>query len=368
MARFKVLYVIISLLFFATTLGGCTAPAPTTQSPTQTSLPTLTPSSAPAQPPTSSTTPTPAPTPTPSTPPTPTPEPTPTMPPKPALTTSASPIPTVTSTPTPSPTPSSLPASGPGWRVISAPAGGDKLQAQWIEVDAPGGYKLNAAVFYPSTQGPYPIVLILHGTAGFQARAAPLGDVFAKAGFLSIYGAWFKGNADKYNSTLVPIACPNGPPFSGANLDSTKYVKSLINVSRQLPGAIGRNVGLIGISRGATEALLVASTKEVQAVVSDSATYDPRTSFDTPPLAEVKNLSAPVLILHGTADETVPVQEARDYERALVQWKKPFEVHYYEGGLHGVTIYPGTRADAQKRSIDFFSMYFALANPSIEGR
>lgn len=114
-------------------------------------------------------------------------------------------------------------------------------------------------------------------------------------------------------------------------LDSTKYVKALIGAARQLPGADGSSVGLIGVSRGATEALLVASSKEVQAVVSDSATYNPPTTFDTAPLSEVKNLSAPVLMLHGTADRTVPVQVARDYERVLAQWGRVFEAHYYGG-------------------------------------
>ncbi len=115
-------------------------------------------------------------------------------------------------------------------------------------------------------------MLNLHGSAGFLAREAKLGQMFASAGFLTISGAWFKGNASPLEAqkTLIPIDCPNGPPFTGANLDSIKYVKALVNAAKTLPGADSRKVGLFGVSRGANAALLVASTDVVQAVVADS--------------------------------------------------------------------------------------------------
>ncbi len=273
-------------------------------------------------------------------------------------------------TPNTSPTQNLLPASGAGWRLIDVPKGGEILEgAQWIEVDAPLGYKLNAAVFYPSTQGPFPIVLVLHGTGGFQPDTAKLGQILAKAGFLTISGAWFKGNASnrEVDRTLIPIDCPNGPPFTGANIESTKYVKALINASRSLPGAMGQNVGLIGVSRGANEALLAASADGVRAIVADSGNYNTQLSFDTAPISLVKDLSVPVLILYGTADQIVPFQEAKDYETALRAQGKSFEIHGYEGGSHVVTVNIGTSVDALRRAATFFDKYLTSSASSRPG-
>ena len=298
---------------------------------------------------------------------------TPTEPPTPTETPATSSTPTLVPIPTSTPVPSPLPTTGPGWRVISTPAGGESLKVQWIEIDAPEGYKLNAAVFRPARDGPFPVVIVLHGSAGFVLRTVVLGEVFAKAGFLTVAGAWFSGSGSESPTSPTPIASPYGPPFSGANLDSIKYVKALVNAAKTLPGADSRNVGLFGISRGAIAALLVASTDGVQAVVADSASGRPPSKavaivVDTSPTDVVETLTAPVLILHGTADQIVRMEAIQIYERALLQWGKPYEAHYYEGAPHGVTVYSGTRADAQKRAVDFFTKHFAPAGPSVEGR
>lgn len=267
-----------------------------------------------------------------------------------------------TSTP---PTTSPLPTEGFGWREISTPAGGESLRVQWIEVDAPGGYKLNAAVFRPTGEGPFPVVLVLHGTAGFVLRTAVLGEVLAKAGFLTIAGAWFSGSGEGSAASPTPIASPDGPPFNGANLDSIKYVKALVNAAKVLPGADSGHIGLFGISRGAIAALLVASTDGVQAVVADSGSGEVAAiAIDTSPLDVVETLTVPILILHGTADQTVPVESIRKYERVLKQWGKTYEVYYYEGAGHAVTQQHETRVDARKRTVDFFTKHLTPASPS----
>jgi dienelactone hydrolase len=260
---------------------------------------------------------------------------------------------------------SPLPTTGPGWRVINTPAGGESLKVQWIEIDAPEGYKLNAAVFLPSGEGPFPVVIVLHGSAGFVMRTVVLGEVFAKAGFLTIAGAWFAGSGEKSPTSPTPIASPYGPPFSGANLDSIKYVKALVNAAKTLPRADSHNVGLFGISRGAIAALLVASTDGVQAVVADSGSGTVAAiNIDTSPMDVVETLAAPVLLLHSTVDQIVPVESIQMYESVLKQWRKTHEVYYYEGGGHAVTQQQETRADARKRAVDFFTKYLALASPS----
>ncbi len=79
--------------------------------------------------------------------------------------------------------------------------------------------------------------------------------------------------------------------------------------------------------------------------------------IDTSPTDVVETLTAPVLILHGTADEIVPVEAIQVYEHALLQWGKPYEAHYYDGAPHGVTVYTGTSVDALRRAATFFDKY-----------
>src|SRR5687767_12486797 len=51
--------------------------------------------------------------------------------------------------------------------VASAPPGTEALTVQWVHVAAPGVGVMLAAVARPSGAGPFPIVLLLHGSHGF---------------------------------------------------------------------------------------------------------------------------------------------------------------------------------------------------------
>ncbi len=229
---------------------------------------------------------------------------------------------------------------------------------QWIEVDAPEGHKLIAAVWRPTGVGPFPVVVVLHASAGFSTSTILLGRDFATAGFIAVAGAWFAGHDPNWFSTTI-IDSPNAPAFSGANFNSIKYADAIIKVARTLHGANGKMVGIIGQSRGAEASVLLASTGAgVQAVVADSAGYTNQSPIDASAISVVQNLSAPLLILHGTADQTANVQRARDYEQALRRLNKPYEVKYYEGSSHVVTIKSNPNyADAMGRAIAFFTKH-----------
>lgn len=235
---------------------------------------------------------------------------------------------------------------------------------EWMEVDAPKGRKMKAAVFRPQGSGPFPVVLVLHGTEGFRRAYVNLAEAFAGEGFLSMAGCWFAGSHMPGRRPPDPIACPQGPDFVGANLEAVKDVIVLVDAARKLPGARSDRVGLVGLSRGAVISLLVASASGgVQAVVAMSAHYirvRPRRDItDTLPITLVKDLQAPVLILHGTADELVDPSEPRAYEQALRSEGKTFESHYYQGGPHGLPFAPMMRDDVFRRSARFLKQHLA---------
>lgn len=236
-------------------------------------------------------------------------------------------------------------------------------RAQWLELEAPEGRKIRAAVAWPQGDGPFPLVVILHGTMGFRTHDLWLAEDFARAGLAAVAGCWFAGG----RAPRVPVAelidCAQGPAFKGASIAATKDVMALIDAVRKLARVRPDRVGLFGHSRGAAVALLVASTGgDVQAVVSSSAPIifrGARTQMDTPPITLVRNLQAPLLMLHGTGDRVVDVQEARQYQQALRELGKPIEAHYYEGAGHLLPFLPETKEDVRQRAIGFFKAHLS---------
>lgn len=224
-------------------------------------------------------------------------------------------------------------------------------------MDAPQGRKLLAAVWRPAGSGPFPVVVLLHASSGFSPGFVLWGRDFANAGFLAVAASWFAGQSPQWPAPLIDN--PEGPPFAGATFESIKYARAVVKAARTLPGANGSTVGLIGQSRGATASVILASTgAAVQGVVSDSGNYTHRGPIDSPPISVVQDLAAPLLMLHGTADQTVKVQEARDYEQALRRLNRPYEVKYYEGAAHVVTAAGSpNRADAMGLAISFFKKH-----------
>ncbi|PYX14431.1 MAG: hypothetical protein DMG87_20100 [Acidobacteria bacterium] len=65
----------------------------------------------------------------------------------------------------------------------------------------------------------------------------------------------------------------------------------------------------------------------------------------------------PVLILHGEADPTVPVQEAYHLQRVLEKKRIPYEMQIYPGAGHG---FEGpVWQDANARTLEFLKKHLA---------
>src|SRR5207248_679926 len=110
------------------------------------------------------------------------------------------------------------------------------------------------------------------------------------------------------------------------------------------------------ISSGGYAALWAASTGAgVQAVVADAPAHRP-TIAPAPAASSqdvVARLDAPVLILHGTADTEIPVEQSREYERAARALGKSITVVYFEGIGHMPGLLPASQIEARQRAIAF---------------
>jgi len=84
--------------------------------------------------------------------------------------------------------------------------------------------------------------------------------------------------------------------------------------------------------------------------------------WDRSPMKYVKNVKTPTMILHGQADTRVPLAQAQEFYRALVERKVPVEFIVYPRENHGFSE-PRHNLDRIRRYVGFFGKY--LNNPSL---
>ena len=82
--------------------------------------------------------------------------------------------------------------------VLSAavpPTGTEKLAVQWMKASAPGQGVMLFAVARPGGAGPFPAVLLLHGTHGFAQQYVKLAEDLARGGLLAVAACWCSGGS-----------------------------------------------------------------------------------------------------------------------------------------------------------------------------
>jgi len=77
------------------------------------------------------------------------------------------------------------------------------------------------------------------------------------------------------------------------------------------------------------------STIPAQAPVRALLGDDPAVSDQASPLHHVDEHAAPTLLLHGSADATVPITQSIAFQRRLQEWGVPAELFVAEGATHG---------------------------------
>jgi dienelactone hydrolase len=242
--------------------------------------------------------------------------------------------------------------------ATDAPAGTEALPVKWVSVAVPHLGVMRAGIARPSGTGPFPAVLVLHGTHGFARQYVEWANDLARGGFIAMAGCWFSGGGGAgVNEVTPPIPCPEIPPLKrDAYPEAVKYIDALVQTARALPGVRRDRIALVGHSRGGGEALQYLLAKgSVQAVVLHSTGHGYR------PANRAAEFNVPILLLHGTADGpaggggvNTQVALTRAFEAALRRNHKPVEAHYYEGGGHNTFFTNPTQHDDElKRMIEF---------------
>jgi dipeptidyl aminopeptidase/acylaminoacyl peptidase len=234
------------------------------------------------------------------------------------------------------------------------------------------GGNVEAYIVRPRGGGPFPLVILLHGHS-LVGRGAEQVLSVAEALANEICFAAFAISLPGYGSTTVP----------GGSIETTtrEVVKDGLSMARELSWIDGRHVRFYGVSRGATVAAAMLKDLEgVRGAVLYSGAYDLDALYrdtssvwvrqllnpngDTRPklvnvLGEASAWSAPTLILHGSQDTLIPVNQAlllRDRLKAI-------------GTPHRLVLYPNhghflPRASIREQTVSFLKETAPPACPS----
>jgi dienelactone hydrolase len=232
---------------------------------------------------------------------------------------------------------------------------------QWEKVVAPGLGVMPTAIARPPGAGPFPVVLLLHGTHGFAQQYVQLAHELAQAGLLAMAAGWFAGGAGAGSRFVTPIACPEAPTMPDAwSPEALRIVDTLVTAVGALPDARPDRLALFGHSRGGRAVLhYLLEGGEAHAAILHSAGY-PGEAAD-----RITRIRPPILLLHGTADspadggsDLTDVQRARDFEAIARGAGKAIEAVYYDGGRHNDLFEnPTQHADEVRRMAEFLTRH-----------
>jgi dipeptidyl aminopeptidase/acylaminoacyl peptidase len=235
------------------------------------------------------------------------------------------------------------------------------------------GLRVIGYLVRPRPAGASRIPVIIFNRGGFldmgKIEAFNLVDFtrLAEAGFV-VLASQYRGNDGGEGREQV----------GGSDLED---VTNLVEIAKTLPYADATNVFMYGVSRGGMMTFLaIKRNVPIRAAAVVGAVYDLTAFQSRAPkiiaeavklipdyrergIAVLQERSAmnwpeaihtPLLILHGTEDEEVPVTEALAFAAKFSLLHKPFELFVYYGDVHEVAV---NKLDRDARVIAWFKRF-----------
>ena len=132
----------------------------------------------------------------------------------------------------------------------------------------------------PRGTGPFPALVILHGTHGFAEEYVQLARDIGRNGVLGVALCWFGGRKGIGVRFITPIECPDAPPrvdLEGSDRFrlARRSIDALLDTLRARPDVQTNSIALFGHSRGGGAALdyLLSRPGKVKAAILNSAGY-----------------------------------------------------------------------------------------------
>jgi len=189
-----------------------------------------------------------------------------------------------------------------------------------------GGKTYPAYISAPVTPGKHPGIVLMHSFNGLEPGYKEMCDRIAGDGFVVIAPEW---------QTFGKRA---GDPEVEA------VIRSSVAALRSRTDVDSSRLGLTGFCAGGRFTMLfLPQVKDFRAGVAwygfpESIGY----TNDTAPSSHIRELDAPIFIIHGSRDQPSPVAGIYNYSTALDAADKYFEMKVYQGKPHGFMIANGS--------------------------
>jgi dienelactone hydrolase len=191
-------------------------------------------------------------------------------------------------------------------------------------------YELTGVILAPGGPGPFPAVVLSHGSGG-SARliASEVGRTMAAWGFVCIA-------VDYTHAVDVPTGSPGGRSETGASRANVLRAHMTRELLRRIPYVDIARVAAHGHSLGAylQVAWLAAYPRDVQVASQTGGGIRPPGSriAPAPTVDEATHLSVPYQLHHGSADETVPISWDERLAHVLSENNVANALYVYPGG------------------------------------
>lgn len=203
----------------------------------------------------------------------------------------------------------------------------------WSEdIVCPGGMPAFLAI--PRTQGPFPIVILMHERYGLVAHTKDLARRCAAGGFL----------------TLAPDFLHRHPDKEALNAGASRYdlsdpeaidlIHAALAALKERPAADLGRVAICGYCQTGRHPLVFAAQTKISAAVVWYGAASNReweaNALQPRPLDEViAAIDCPVFGAFGSDDHIISVADVRRFRDALERHNKSYDIHLYAGAPHG---------------------------------
>ena len=205
-----------------------------------------------------------------------------------------------------------------------------------VEYVGPNNVKVKTIVTVPVGDGPFPAIILAHGSYGFDGPAAiksylNLAQKFSSEGFVVV--------------ALSYDASANGVTSGKA----MRQITDAIELAKSQPNIKADKICLWGYSNGGAAVLNVAADNPKLACVVAIEPYLPRAAGTD------KKIAVPLLLVGGDFDTIVPASSLKVYEKSLQGQGKKVE-SLFGPWQHSYEYYAMT-----KRAAEFFVKYAGTA-------
>jgi carboxymethylenebutenolidase len=224
---------------------------------------------------------------------------------------------------------------------LAASAQETMLPVESADVDVTSADQAYASyIAAPTEGGPYPGIVLIHSFNGLEDGYKTMVDQLAAEGFVVLAVGWQTFEQSPADDVVNQIV-----------QDSMALLSAREDVNPDL-------IGLTGFCAGGRYTMLLLP--QIEGIKAGVAWYGFPMRGEPAPVALVEDLTAPMLIIHGTEDEPSPIADIYNYTSELMNVGADFEMKIYSGEPHGFMLSGGqlrtddVATDAFREMADFF--------------